>query len=43
MDRQFDNINNFNNVWDVIEDSAFYAFNASCLCMGGDSTYRRHG
>lgn len=36
----FGNINNFNNVWNVIEDSARYAFNAPhALSMAGDSAY----
>lgn len=36
----FGNTNNFNNVWNVIEDSARYAFNAPhALSMGGDSAY----
>ena len=33
--------NNFNNVWNVIEDSARYAFNAPhAYSMGGDSAYQ---
>lgn len=36
----FGNTDNFNNVWNVIEDSAKYAFNAPhALSMGGDSAY----
>jgi DNA polymerase III alpha subunit len=38
---EFGNIDNFNNVWDVIEKSAFYAFNAPhAYSMGGDSAYQ---
>lgn len=37
---EFGNINNFNNVWHVIEDSARYAFNSPhAYSMGGDSAY----
>lgn len=39
-EHEFDNSNNFNNVWNVIEDSAHYAFNSPhALSMGGDSAY----
>lgn len=39
--KEFNNLNNFNNVWDVIEDSARYAFNAPhAYSMGGDSAYQ---
>ena len=35
------NIDNFDNIWNVIEASAFYAFNAPhALSMGGDSAYQ---
>jgi DNA polymerase III alpha subunit len=35
------NLDNFDNVWNVIEDSARYAFNAPhALSMGGDSAYQ---
>jgi len=35
------NINNFDNVWNVIEDSARYAFNSPhAYSMGGDSAYQ---
>jgi DNA polymerase III alpha subunit len=38
---EFHNKNNFNNVWNVIEDSARYAFNAPhAYSMGGDSAYQ---
>lgn len=38
--KQFGNLDNFYNVWNVIEDSAAYAFNAPhALSMGGDSAY----
>lgn len=38
---EFHNKNNFNNVWNVIEDSASYAFNAPhAYSMGGDSAYQ---
>ncbi len=37
---EFNNKDNFNNVWNVIEDSARYAFNAPhAYSMGGDSAY----
>lgn len=37
----FGNLDNFNNVWKVIEDSAFYAFNAPhAYSMAGDSLYQ---
>lgn len=39
--KEFDNIDNFNNVWNVIEDSARYAFNSPhAYSMGGDSAYQ---
>ena len=39
--RIFGNLNNFNNVWKVIEDSAAYAFNAPhAYSMAGDSLYQ---
>lgn len=39
-EKQFGNLNNFDNVWNVIEDSAAYAFNSPhALSMGGDSAY----
>ena len=39
-DKEFHNMDNFNNVWNVIEDSAKYAFNAPhAYSMGGDSAY----
>ena len=35
------NLDNFDNIWHVIEDSARYAFNAPhALSMGGDSAYQ---
>lgn len=38
---EFQNTDNFNNVWNVIEDSARYAFNAPhAYSMGGDSAYQ---
>lgn len=38
---EFENLNNFSNVWHVIEDSAAYAFNAPhAYSMGGDSVYQ---
>ncbi len=38
---EFKNTDNFNNVWNVIEDSARYAFNAPhAYSMGGDSAYQ---
>ncbi len=38
---EFNNIDNFNNVWNVIEDSARYAFNSPhAYSMGGDSVYQ---
>lgn len=38
--QEFHNINNFNKVWQVIEDSARYSFNAPhAYSMGGDSAY----
>lgn len=37
----FGNLDNFKNVWKVIEDSAFYAFNAPhAYSMAGDSLYQ---
>lgn len=37
------NLDNFNKVWDVIESSAFYSFNAPhALSMGGDSAYQAY-
>jgi len=37
----FKNLDNFENIWNVIEDSARYAFNAPhALSMGGDSAYQ---
>lgn len=40
-DEEFENLNNFSNVWHVIEDSAAYAFNAPhAYSMGGDSAYQ---
>lgn len=40
-DKEFQNMDNFNNVWNVIEDSARYAFNAPhAYSMGGDSAYQ---
>lgn len=37
----FGNLDNFDNVWNVIEDSARYAFNSPhALSMGGDSAYQ---
>ncbi len=37
----FSNLDNFDNVWHVIEDSARYAFNSPhALSMGGDSAYQ---
>lgn len=39
--KHFGNLNNFNNIWNVIEDSARYAFNSPhALSMGGDSAYQ---
>lgn len=39
--KHFGNLNNFNKVWKVIEDSAAYAFNAPhALAMAGDSLYQ---
>lgn len=39
--KKFGNLDNFNNVWNVIEDSARYAFNSPhALSMGGDSVYQ---
>lgn len=39
--KKFGNLDNFNNVWSVIEDSARYAFNSPhALSMGGDSAYQ---
>lgn len=39
--KEFHNMDNFNNVWNVIEDSARYAFNAPhAYSMGGDSAYQ---
>jgi len=38
---EFNNLDNFNKVWKVIEDSAAYAFNAPhAYSMGGDSAYQ---
>ncbi len=38
---KFNNTDNFNNVWNVIEDSARYAFNSPhAYSMGGDSAYQ---
>ncbi len=38
---EFHNTNSFNNVWNVIEDSARYAFNSPhAYSMGGDSAYQ---
>jgi len=38
---EFHNTDNFNNVWNVIEDSARYAFNSPhAYSMGGDSAYQ---
>ena len=38
---EFNNVDNFNNVWNVIEDSARYAFNSPhAYSMGGDSAYQ---
>lgn len=35
------NVNNFDTVWKIIEDSAFYAFNSPhAYSMGGDSAYQ---
>lgn len=40
-EEEFENLNNFSNVWHVIEDSAAYAFNAPhAYSMGGDSVYQ---
>lgn len=40
-EEEFHNLNNFNKVWKVIEDSAAYAFNAPhAYSMGGDSAYQ---
>lgn len=40
-DDEFGNTNNFKNVWNVIEDSARYAFNSPhAYSMGGDSAYQ---
>jgi len=37
----FNNLDNFDNIFDVIEDSSRYAFNAPhALSMGGDSAYQ---
>jgi DNA polymerase III alpha subunit len=39
-DKEFHNLNNFMNVWNVIEDSSRYAFNSPhAYSMGGDSAY----
>lgn len=39
--QEFSNLDNFNNVWNVIEDSARYAFNSPhAYSMGGDSCYQ---
>ena len=38
---EFNNTDNFNNVWNVIEDSSRYAFNSPhAYSMGGDSAYQ---
>lgn len=38
---EFNNTNNFKNVWNVIEDSSRYAFNSThAYSMGGDSAYQ---
>lgn len=38
---EFNNLDNFNKVWKVIEDSAQYAFNSPhAYSMGGDSAYQ---
>lgn len=38
---EFNNTNNFKNVWNVIEDSSRYAFNSPhAYSMGGDSAYQ---
>ena len=38
---EFGNTDNFKNVWNVIEDSARYAFNSPhAYSMGGDSAYQ---
>lgn len=38
---KFKNTDNFKNVWNVIEDSARYAFNSPhAYSMGGDSAYQ---
>lgn len=38
---EFKNTDNFNNVWNVIEDSSRYAFNSPhAYSMGGDSAYQ---
>lgn len=40
---KIDNLNNFEKVWEVIEASAFYAFNSPhALSMGGDSAYQAY-
>ena len=39
-EKEFQNLNNFMNVWNVIEDSARYAFNSPhAYSMAGDSAY----
>lgn len=39
--KEFGNLDNFDNVWNVIEDSARYAFNSPhAYSMGGDSAYQ---
>lgn len=39
--KEFSNLDNFSNVWSVIEDSARYAFNSPhAYSMGGDSAYQ---
>lgn len=39
--KEFKNLDNFMNVWNVIEDSAKYAFNSPhAYSMGGDSAYQ---
>lgn len=39
--KEFQNLDSFSNVWDVIEDSSRYAFNSPhAYSMGGDSAYQ---
>ncbi len=39
--KEIGNVNNFETVWKIIEDSAFYAFNSPhAYSMGGDSAYQ---